>query len=79
MENVKLYLIVYETLDGEPDWFFTTKTDMSQNEAEQLALQNYYDFQEFEEDDKPSIDDCLGSVWYNLIDEADGYKITLTK
>lgn len=82
MENsVKLYLIVYEVLDGEPDWFFTTETQMVQSEAERLALENYLNFHDYTEEEKASevIDNHLGSVWYEEAYAPDGYKVTLTK
>lgn len=79
--EVKLYVIVYETIDGEPDWFFTTETALVQSEAERLALENYLDFHDYSEEDKAEakIDDHLGSVWYEQVYAPDGYTIKLVK
>lgn len=81
MNNPKLYVVVYETLDGEPDWFFTTETEMVQSEAERLALENYLNFHDYsdEEKDEAVIDDHLGSVWYEQVYAPDGYEVQLIK
>lgn len=80
-DSIKLYLIVYEVLDGEPDWFFTTETQMVQSEAERLALENYLNFHDYTEEEKADqvIDDHLGSVWYEEAYATDGYKLKLEK
>ena len=83
MSNPTLFLIVYEVLDGEPDWFFTVQegTYLSTDQEEKLALNNYLSFHDYTDEDKAEavIDDHLGSVWSEKVYTPEGYTIKLEK
>lgn len=73
---MKLWLIVYEQLDGEPDWTLVAKESVTQNEAEMLALKHY---NEQFDSDETRLDNIIGSVWCNEVYEVDGYDVKLSK
>ena len=77
---MKLYIVVYEVLDGEANWFFVVKNKMDQNIADKLALSDYNECIGGEPEDLGgmTLDDIIGNVWYETV-TVEGYDIKLDK
>lgn len=65
-DHMDLYLIVYELDDKDYNWFTVARPSMDQPLAEELARREHDN-----DDDKPT------EVYFNRIDEVEGYKVDL--
>lgn len=79
MPDSKLYIIVYDHQDSEPNWFHTVGVDMDQETAELLVVKHLADTYDEKFRDELTFEDLdVNNVWYETA-TVEGWDIEPTE
>lgn len=79
---MKLYIIVYEILDGGPDWFLWARSSYPKAKEMRNKIEDHIrEAYDCDEDYKFDFHNIIDNYWYEEITGQDynGYKLTLNK
>ena len=85
MIEPKLYIIVYDRYDAEPEWFHTVAVDMDEATANLLVIKHQksmvedYDDKRDDDEPEPTLEDFdVTNVWCETV-HVEGFDITITE